>query len=59
MVHMALLNERIIEEIEKSNYSENTKKFLKEILMLEIDHSEEDRWWYSEVYYNLVRKAVK
>ncbi len=59
MVHMAILNERIIKEIEKSNYSEKTKKFLKEILMLETDHSEEDRWWYSETYENLVKKAVK
>lgn len=56
---MAILNERIIKEIEKINYSEKTKKFLKEILMLETDHSEEDRWWYSGAYENLIKNAVK
>lgn len=56
---MVVLNEKIMEEIEKHKCSEKIKEFLKEVLVLELNHSSEDRWRYSEVYSNLVRKMVE
>jgi predicted metallopeptidase len=47
---MALVNEQIIEKIDKSKCDEKVKMFLKELLSLELEHFEEGRWRFSEKY---------
>lgn len=39
------INEKILEKIESSKFEEEIKEFLKKMLFLEFDHSEEQRWW--------------
>lgn len=55
---MGDLNPVIIEEIEKSDYDERIKKFLIELLKLEADHSEEERWNVCEEYEKLVKRFI-
>lgn len=56
---MGQLNPIIIDEIKKINCDEKLKEFLIEVLKSEADHLENgERWWFSDKYEKLVKKAI-
>jgi len=44
------VNEKILDKIKSSDISVEIKDFLKKMLFLEFQHSEESRWRYSNDY---------
>ena len=49
------VNEKILEKIESSDTSKEVKSFLRKMLSLEFQHSEEARWRYGKDYEKYIR----
>ncbi len=52
------LNPRIIDSLDSNNCEEAVKMFIREMLYFELEHMEEQRPRYTEVYNNAISKYV-
>jgi len=58
-VKMSTLNRRIIEAIDRADFSENIRFFLKNILTIELGNLGDKRPRYGEDYDRAIKKFVK
>ena len=53
------INKKILQKFEESKAEKSVKDYLKEILLFEIDHIDENKTKYKEDYIKMMRKYIE